>query len=450
MTDPNGGLVVRRVRVRVTGGPDRGREALLEAGTLLVGTHPDNDLVLRDPMVGKYHLELALVAGGVRVRDLGAEGGTFVTGYKVSTSIVPPGTEVILGRTALQLLAADLPVPVVQSERASFGPVLGRAAPMRELFALLERIAPTDAPVTLECEAGGGSTLVAKAIHAASRFAASPMAVIDFALPPQERPSLPHIAQRTDTFTLLLEHVDEAPASATAELLSLYERREEGVLDARIIATTRTGLRPQAGDARARRELLAHITAVRIALPSLRARIEDIPLLVRQFAREICGVEPQFKDEDFARMVVREYPGNVRELRQLVGKALATDDAPRAQLPRAGLARARAALVLPLNAKPKPPNPKVARDRLVEAFERDWLATLHARYGGDLNEVSRESGIPKPDLQKQLKAWGVGEKAPERLSGTTSTPGASVPPRASATPPRASTPPGATSKRGAK
>jgi hypothetical protein len=64
MTDANGALVVRRVRVRVTSGPDRGREALLEAGTLLVGTHPDNDLVLRDPSVGKYHLELALVAAG--------------------------------------------------------------------------------------------------------------------------------------------------------------------------------------------------------------------------------------------------------------------------------------------------------------------------------------------------------------------------------------------------
>ncbi len=63
-TDPTGGLVVRRVRVRVTSGPDRGREALLEAGTLLVGTHTDNDLILRDPHASKYHLEIALVAGG--------------------------------------------------------------------------------------------------------------------------------------------------------------------------------------------------------------------------------------------------------------------------------------------------------------------------------------------------------------------------------------------------
>src|SRR5262249_10044144 len=154
-------------------------------------------------------------------------------------------------------LAADVAVPVVQSERASFGPVLGKTQPMRELFALLERLAPTDAPVLLEADAGCGSTLIAKAIHAASRFAASPMALVDFAHPPNERPSLAHIAQRTDTFTLLLEHIDEAPPSANAELLNLYERREEGVLDARILATAKRGLRAQPGDPRVRRDLLA-------------------------------------------------------------------------------------------------------------------------------------------------------------------------------------------------
>src|SRR5687767_3473567 len=94
MTDAPGALVVRRVRVRVTTGPDRGREALLEAGTLLVGTHPDNDLVVRDPAAGKYHLELSLVAAGVRVRDLGSEGGTLVGGLRATTTTVPAGTEV--------------------------------------------------------------------------------------------------------------------------------------------------------------------------------------------------------------------------------------------------------------------------------------------------------------------------------------------------------------------
>ncbi len=417
MTDPHGGLVVRRVRVRVTSGPDRGREALLEAGTLLVGTHPDNDLVLRDQAVGKYHLELALVAAGVRVRDLGAEGGTLVSGARLSTTVVPAGTEVLLGRTTVQLLLADLSVPVVQSERSAFGPVLGRTPPMREMFALLERVAPTDAPVLLEGASGCGKTLVAKAMHAASRFAASPMTVLDFGAGARERPAVQHVGQRSDTFTLVIDHIDEAPASALADLLNLYERREEGVLDARIIATAAPGLRVQPGDNRTRRELLAHVTAVRIAVPPLAVRMEDVPLLVRWFAREVCGVEPAFEDVDFRHVMARSYPGDVKELRQLVVKALASEPSPRAMLPREGIARARAALVLPLNARPKPPDPKAARDRLLDAFERDWLLRAYARCAGDLGELSRDTGLPRAEVHKLLKKHGIGDPPPAAAPG---------------------------------
>jgi DNA-binding NtrC family response regulator len=400
---------VRRVRVRVTSGQDRGREALLEAGTLLVGTHGDNDLVLKDPNVGRYHLELALVAAGVRVRDVGGEGGTLVGGSRITQTVVPAGTEIIIGRTALQLLAADVNVPVVQSERASFGPVVGRSAAMREMFALLERVAPTDAPVLLEGAPGCGKTLIAKAMHAASRFAASPMTMLDFGPNASERPAVPHVAQRSDTFTLLIDHIDLAPASAIADLLNLYERREEGVLDARIIATAAPGLRYQPGDSRARRDLLAHVAAVRIGVPSLDARMDDVPLLVRQFAREVCGVEPTFEDTDFRHIQSRSFAGGVKELRHMVVKALANEPSPRAMLPRAGLARARAALVLPLNARPKPPDPKAARDRLLEAFERDWLLGLFHRHGGDVGEIARDANCTKGDAQKLLKKHAIGE-----------------------------------------
>lgn len=406
MTDPNGALVIRRVRVRVTSGPDRGREALLEAGTLLVGTHTDNDLILRDPQVGKYHLEIALVAGGIRVRDLGSESGTFVNAARLSAGVVAVGTEISIGRSTLQLLVGDLTVAILPSERPSFGPVAGQSVSMRMLFAVLERIAATDTPILLEGDPGTGRTLIAKAVHAASRFAASPVTAVDLRLPTSERPSLTQISQRSDTFTLLLERIDEASNADMTALLSIYERREEGVLDARILATCSADIKRAAADGRFRRDLANHVAAVRLQVPPLAERTEDIPVLIRQFSREICGAEPEFRDEDFARAIARAYPGNVRELRGLVVKALQVEAAP-PTLPKAGLARARAALVMPLNARPKPPPPKVARDRIVEFFERDHLQSMYNRMGGELNELARELELPRKEVVRLLKQHGV-------------------------------------------
>lgn len=419
MTDERGTLVVRRVRVRVTGGPDRGREALLEAGTLLVGTHADNDLVLRDPTVSKYHLELALVAGGVRVRDLGSETGTLVGSGKVVNAVVPAGTEIAIGRTTLQLLGADVSVPALVSERTTFGPAVGRSAVIRELFGLLERLAPTDAPLLLEGEPGCGKTLLAKAIHVSSRFAASPVTVVDFGLSAVDRPSLLQLAQRADTFTLLIERIDEAPSASIPELLSLYERREEGVLDARIIATAAPGLRVQPSDNKFRRDLLAHACAVRVAVPPLRQRLEDVPLLVKNFIREIAQVDPSFEDGDFATAIARDYPGNVKELRKIVAKALQAEPVARTMLPSAGLARAKAALLLPLNARPKPPDAGTARQRVLDAFSLDWMQRLIDRTG-DVALAAKEAGLGKKEFMAEFDRLKTAiEKKPDPPASST-------------------------------
>lgn len=409
MTDSGGNLVVRRVRVRVTSGPDRGREALLEAGTLLIGTHTDNDLVLRDPHASKYHLEIALVASGVRVRDLGSDSGTFVGSGRIRLAVLPVGTELGIGRTTLQLLIGDVVAPVVPSDRTSFGPVLGQSTVMRQLFSLLERVAPSDSPILIEGESGVGRTLIAKAIHANSRFAASPITIIDFRSPPSERPTVASVGQRSDTFTLLLKRIDEASPAEAAALVNLYERREEGVLDARIIATASSDVRRGAVEGWFRKDLAAHVAAVRVVVPPLRDRPDDVPLLVRQFARECCGTVPPMVPADFERIVARDYPANVHELRSLVARALEVE-VPFSVLPRGGLARARAALVMPLNAKPKPPEPAETRERIIKYFEKDWLITTYSRSKGNLNEMAQDTGLPRKEIIRKLKSWGVSVK----------------------------------------
>ncbi len=114
-TDAGGRLVLRRVLVRVVSGSDRGAERTLEGGTLIVGSSPDAELVLHDPTVSRFHAELALVAEGVRVRDLGSTNGTFLGASRIEGAVVAAPAELRFGRTRVELLAADVPAPEVPS-----------------------------------------------------------------------------------------------------------------------------------------------------------------------------------------------------------------------------------------------------------------------------------------------------------------------------------------------
>ena len=100
-TDAGGTLVLRRVLVRVVSGDDRGRELILEEGTILIGSQPDADIVLSDRTVSRHHAELALLAEGVRVRDLRSTNGTWVGSARIESILVVPPSEVRFGKTRL-------------------------------------------------------------------------------------------------------------------------------------------------------------------------------------------------------------------------------------------------------------------------------------------------------------------------------------------------------------
>ena len=162
-TDAGGALVLRHVRVRVASGEDRGLERDLEQGTMVIGSQPQADLVLRDSTVSRYHAELALLPEGVRVKDLRSTNGTFVGDSRIESIVVPIGTEIRLGRTRIELLPADVPLPEAPSEATRFGRMVGSSPPMRRLFGQLERVAMADVPVLIHGEPGAGKSEAARA-----------------------------------------------------------------------------------------------------------------------------------------------------------------------------------------------------------------------------------------------------------------------------------------------
>src|SRR5258708_320219 len=103
----SGDLLARRWRVEVVDGPDRGKEIIRDSGTVVVGSHPNVDLILTDSSVSRYHAELKLLAEGVMVIDLESKNGTIVGGVRIDRALVPPDGIVRVGKTRLKLSTLD-------------------------------------------------------------------------------------------------------------------------------------------------------------------------------------------------------------------------------------------------------------------------------------------------------------------------------------------------------
>ncbi|MCS6798428.1 MAG: sigma 54-interacting transcriptional regulator [Myxococcota bacterium] len=401
-TDGGGDLVVRRVRVRVVSGPDSGREALLEGGTLVVGSHPDVDLQVRDPTVSRYHAELGLVSTGVRVRDLQSTNGTFVGATRVESIVVPVGTEIRLGRARLQLVAADAPAPLAPSEATRFGRLVGTSPAMRRVFALLERVAPTDTPVLLEGEQGTGKSEAARAIHDASPRAGRPCWVLDVGAPLEPRGV--HAAfEAAQSGTLIVDRVDEASATTASTLLSLLDRRERGELDVRTIATSRSDLRQRVERGAMPRALYFHLAAVRIVLPPLRERREDLLPLVREVVAGLGYEGLPLGPEDLALLRVHDFPGNVRELVRLVERTLVASRPGATTTTGSGGSPAFGGVTDELSALPF----KDAKERLVDAFEADYVRRLLERHRGNFSRAAAEAGLDRNYLARLARKHGL-------------------------------------------
>src|SRR5580698_4920579 len=161
--------VARKLRVRVTRGPDAGAElAPDEAGRIAIGTAADNALVLTDPAVSRYHLELVRDAGGLHVIDLGSRNGTWAGDVRIERAIVPPGATIKLGDTTLVVEDAGAQALPPPADVPRSPDLVGDSDAIREVARLVHKLARVDSSVLINGETGTGKEVVARAIHEAS------------------------------------------------------------------------------------------------------------------------------------------------------------------------------------------------------------------------------------------------------------------------------------------
>jgi DNA-binding NtrC family response regulator len=412
-----------------------GVEIAIDVDAVVVGRAPGADIVLADPEVSALHCELRAVSEGVLVKDLGSTNGTFLGTVRVREAVIATPTEIRVGGSKIAIEPeARRRVDVGFLDR--FGPLVGSAPKMRRVFGILEKIAPTPLGVLILGETGTGKELVAKAIHDASAHASGPLVVVDCA-------SIPHSLAESLLFghekgaftgaterrqgalaeanggTLFLDELGELPIEIQPKLLrALGERKIKRLggsaleaIDARVVAATRRDLGAEMNAGRFRSDLYFRVAQVRIELPPLRERLDDVPMLVEEICRR--AEKSEHAQAVLAwieqRMASHDWPGNVRELvnvasvaAMLAGEPGAIDDVlmlPRepalADVPPRGNATAFAE----------------AKRAAVGAFERDYFSDLARKCGGNVAEMARRSGMERHHVRAYLRKHRVDKTA---------------------------------------
>ncbi|HEU5054981.1 MAG TPA: sigma 54-interacting transcriptional regulator [Kofleriaceae bacterium] len=455
-------MQIRRCRLQVLSGPDKGAQVEVESTWIRVGAQEGCDLVLSDRLVSGHHFEILLDEAGYRLRDLDSTNGTFVAGHRVRDVYLNPGTVIYVGESRLRFDPLDESISVDLSTRDRFGEMVGSSVAMRALFAKLERIAPTDASVLITGETGTGKELVAEAVHHHSTRATGPFVVVDCGSIPDnliaselfghERGAFTGAVstyagafERASGGTIFLDEIGELPLELQPNLLGVLERRQVRRLgsskpvpvDIRVVAATNRDLASEMNRGTFRSDLFYRLAVVQVRVPALRERPEDIPVLAQHFADLLgasSGISPHISKETLESLRHHPFPGNVRELRNVIERSMVLAEAGMAfepvtvgggVMPPAGGERA-APEVAPTMLAPGagPPQPdkgdaisfevddqvpyRIAKQRLVSEFDARYLKKLLVRHGGNVSRAARAAGLDRMTVHKMLQRVGLG------------------------------------------
>ncbi|HWE27226.1 MAG TPA: sigma 54-interacting transcriptional regulator, partial [Polyangia bacterium] len=291
-------------------GSQRGKEFVISGDVIRIGKADENDLALPEETVSRVHCEILRDAKGHLLRDLHSTNGTFLDGAEIKEAYIRPGSIITVGTVQLKFQPFEERIEILPSEKETLGELVGGSLKMREIFGLIERIAPTEATVLIEGETGTGKDLVARTIHDLSKRKPKPFVIVDCGAVSGTLIESELFGHEKGAFTgatttrigafeaagahggtIFLDELGELSLDLQPKLLRVLEQREIRrvggnrtiKVDIRVIAATKQDLQKEVQKGKFREDLYFRLSVVPIHTPSLRERKEDIPLIVRNF-----------------------------------------------------------------------------------------------------------------------------------------------------------------------
>ena len=348
-------------------------------------------------------------------------GATISSGIPMETQVPPRG---------------DLEGASPQGGREGAGVPLPSLA---SIYATIARIAPTNAPVLITGESGTGKELIAEAIHRQSRRANGPFVKVNLGGISSSLFESEMFGHKKGSFTdakedrvgrfelanggtIFLDEIGELDLASQVKLLRVLQDQTYEVLgdsrtrrtDVRVVCATNADLRTMVAEHTFREDLFYRINTISLHLPPLRQRPEDIPPLVDHFLRQTCkdnGLPlPTIKPETIAYLQTLPFPGNIRELKNVVERTVLMGEAmalPPSRLPRGGANISSDGLLGTIASPWEGLEGAGAYSSTLEDLERAAIATSIEKNAGNLSLVAKELGISRGALYRKIEKHGL-------------------------------------------
>jgi DNA-binding NtrC family response regulator len=418
-------FAVSRGALLVVEGERQGQSFTLDLRKFVLGSGRTAHASLPDRGVSKRHAELELIGGAYLLRDLGSTNGTFLNGTLIREAFLSPGDLVMVGTCKLRFEPKLEEVRIPPSDSPRFGPLFAQSLAMRQVFGILERVAPTESTVLIQGESGTGKDLLAQSVHQASTRARGAFQVLDCsAVSPDVAPSelFGHEAgaftgasrahqgvfEAAHGGTVFLDEIGELSMDLQPKLLRVLEAREVRPVgsnrripvDVRIVAASHRNLLDMVRKGQFREDLYFRLAVVTLQLPPLRQRKEDIPGLVEILVRGLrrTGDAPQFSDDALTFLKAHSWPGNVRELRNVLERSLALCT---------GNSVEATDLMMTVTSDPAESGSAGLAGKTLREIESEVIRKTLELTGGNQKETARILDINRETLRRKVLAYGL-------------------------------------------
>ena len=389
--------------------------------SITIGHSEDNDLAIKeDPFVSAFHCLIQAHKGHWHIYDLSSSNGTYINGLRIHQTQLPRSAKIVIGHTELYFqLGASA------NETKTRYQMIGQSKSMQQLYSLIDRFANLPDPVLITGQSGTGKELVAKALHTASSRAKQPYLAVNCGALSSQLIESELFGYTKGAFTganmdkkgafeaacggtLFLDEIGELSLELQPKLLRVLEtssiRRVGGIrevdINTRVVAATHRNLADYVRQGLFREDLFHRLFVLCIPITPLKNRPEDIKLLTQHFVKKQAKIPIEILDCAYDRLLSHHWPGNIRELRNVITRSLAMLDGTRLSAASLCFTTLSAEEFTPPTKQSKQPKTKANDD------QKQYIQQVLIETNWNRSETARRLGIARSTLHEKLKKWG--------------------------------------------